>query len=95
MGNFLFPKERELFLEFRYLRNSLLHADFIALMRSLQIEPTGRLLLSVNGDRNILTSENIEEAIKSVERNQGFSKMHQKANEMITILDNLLRKVSI
>jgi len=91
----LSSKECETLLEFRDLRNSLLHADFIALMTSLKILPTGRQLLSISGDRNILTSENIEEAIKSVDRNQGLTKVQQKARETITILDKLLSTTSI
>lgn len=89
------PKECEVLLEFRDLRNSLLHADFIALMTSLKIPPTGRQLLSPNGDRNILSSGDIEEAIKSVDRNRGLSTIQQKAREVITILDNLLRLAAI
>jgi hypothetical protein len=86
--------ECEALLEFRDLRNSLLHADFIALMTSLKIVPTGRQLLSINGNRNILPPEDIEEAIKSVDRNQGLKRVQQKACEVITILDKLLRTVS-
>lgn len=88
-------REHEILLEFRALRNSLLHADFIALMTSLNILPTGRQLLSLNGDRNLLLSKNIEEAIKSIDRNQGLSTVRQKAREVISILDNLLRIASI
>ncbi len=89
------PLECRTLLEFRDLRNSLLHADFVALMSALKILPTGRQILSVKGDRNILTSANIEEAIKIVERNQGLSKIRNKANETITVLDKILRMVSI
>ena len=87
--------ESQTLLEFRELRNSLLHADFVALMNALKILPTGRKILSVKGDRNILNSADIEEAIKSVERNQGLSKIRNKANESIAVLDKILRMVSV
>ena len=64
-------------------------------MSALKISPTGRQILSVKGDRNILTSADIEEAIKSVERNQGLSKIRNKANETITVLDKILRMISV
>lgn len=90
----LSPIEYQTLLEFRDLRNSLLHADFVALMTSLKILPTGRQVLSIKGDRNILSSEDIEEAIKSVDRNQGLATIRNKANEVIVMLDNILRAAS-
>lgn len=90
--NVFSPIEHKNFLEFRNLRNSLLHADFVALMTALKISPTGRQILSANN--NILSSEDIEEAIKSVDRNQGLTMICIRANEIIVILDNILRKIS-
>lgn len=89
------PIEFQTLLEFRDLRNKLLHGDFVGLMKALKILPTGRQILSAEGDRNILASEDIAEAIKSVERNQGLSKIRTKANEAITVLDKILRLTSV
>lgn len=82
-------------LEFRDLRNDLLHAKFVDLMKGLDIKPTGREIIVPSRDRNILASNDIEEAFKSIETNQGFQKFCEKAKNVIRILDDILRRVAI
>lgn len=83
---------------FRKLRNKLLHADFVGLLEELGIPPTGRQILSpFNNTRNILTSDDIKEAILSVssDRTRGLATVEKKAKEVINILDKLLYYLAV
>ena len=88
----LTSKKRQQIDEFRGLRNKLLHGDFVNLMVLMGIVPTGRVL-DPNGKRNVLEEKDLREAILSIgsERNQGFKKIREKAENVISILDELLR----
>lgn len=59
-------------------------------MKLLGIEPTGQQIFPKTGDRNILKSENIREALLSVMRNQGFEKARSQAEEVTLILDKVI-----
>ncbi len=83
------PNERQKIEDFRPLRNKLLHADFVTLMKRMGIDPTGRQILSTDGKRNILDSADIKEAVLSIDRNQGFEKFQVRAKEVRSILDRL------
>lgn len=76
--------------EFRPLRNKLLHGDFVRLMILMKIAPTGRQILSIASNRNILTNADIREAILSIDRNQGFEHVERLAKEVKTILESLM-----
>lgn len=80
--------ESKILNSFRRLRNEFMHANFVKLMRLMGIEATGRQVLA--NRRNTLNQPEIEEAIKSIERNQGFEKFRERANEVICILDKLI-----
>ena len=91
--NILSPEDSQALLEFRDLRNSLMHANFVDLMIFLKIKPTGRDISRVSDNDNRLNSDNIKEAIKSIDRNQGLPTVCKKAKIVIEILDKILRKV--
>jgi len=84
------PGERQKIEDFRPLRNKLLHADFVNLMKRMGIDPTGRQILSTAGNRNILDSADIKEAILSIDRNQGFEKFQTRAKGVSSILEKLI-----
>jgi hypothetical protein len=84
------PSERQKIEKFRPLRNKLLHGDFVSLMKLMDIEPTGRQILSSIGNRNILDNANIKEALLSIDRNQGLKQVEIHANEVKSILEKLL-----
>lgn len=86
----LAPDERQKIEDFRPLRNKLLHADFVTLMKRMDINPTGRQILSIDGKRNILDCDDIKEAVLSIDRNQGFEKFQLQAKEVCSILDRLI-----
>ncbi len=74
---------------FRSMRNSLLHGNFVKLMKFLEIDGTGRQL-GADGKRNILHPSEIAEAIKSIDRDGGFEKCETQAKEVATILDDFI-----
>lgn len=80
--------ERQKIEKFRDLRNALLHGNFVDLMNLMNIPPTGRQISS--GERNILESKEIKEAIVSINRNQGCQKILTHAKEVISILDKII-----
>ena len=78
--------------QFRPLRNKLLHGDFVNLMDLMKIVPTGRQITisASQTTRNILEARDIEEAIKSIERNDGLEKIRQHATAVVGILDKII-----
>lgn len=88
-------EERKKIAEFRDKRNALLHGDFVTLMELIGISPTGSEI--IDGERNLLRSRDIKEAILSIvgTRNQGLQKFRSQASEIIDILDKLLFSLAI
>ena len=76
---------------FRPLRNKLLHADFIGLMKEMDIEPTSREIYK--GERTILASEEISEAILSVDRNGALRNVQTRAEKVNTILNKIINSL--
>jgi len=79
---------------FRILRNKFIHVAWVKLMKKLDIEPTGRQILSRSGDRNRLKSSDTKESILSFKRNEGFAKVRKEGAKMREILDTLLRSLA-
>ena len=80
--------------EFRPLRNKLLHGNFVGLMNLMKIVPTSRQITSASGDRSILEIRDIKEATLSIDRNGGFEKMRQQAENVIIILDEIIVRLA-
>ncbi len=92
-GPKLDQQERQKLLEFRTLRNKLFHANFVKLMKLLNIRPSGRERKQVGGQlvRVELRDDEIREAILSIERNNGFGKMRELAQDVKDILRKIIR----
>lgn len=73
----------------RDLRNALLHANFVEMMKLLRIPPEGRQIDSW-GSKNKLEEAEIREAIISIDRSQGLGEFEKLAKEVAAILDRLI-----
>jgi hypothetical protein len=85
--NQLMPKEINKLKRFKKLRNALMHAQFVELMSSFDIQPTSRHIS--DSRRNILDAPDIKESVLSIDCNGGFEKFVRQAHEVISILDKL------
>lgn len=83
---------------FRDLRNALMHADFVSLLKELGLAPEGRQIMNpYTGNRNILTNAEIKESVLSVssDRTRGLQIVETEAKTMTSILDRLLISLAI
>ncbi len=78
---------------YRQLRNELAHANFVELMKLLNIQETGREILP-SGKRTNLDVSDIQGAIVSVDSSPAFGRVRSQAGEVSAILDKLLRQVA-
>ncbi len=87
----LTSQEKNKLKNFRDKRNKLMHADFVQLMKLMEVDTVGREILP-NGKRNILKNHDLLEAMQSfLIRNIGFNEFKTEANEVNLILDKLIR----
>ncbi len=85
--------ERNTILNFRDKRNKLIHADFVSLMSLLNITATGQQV-TVNNKRNIVQNADVEEAVQSIQRNQGFEAFKKHADQVRAILEKMMLSLS-
>lgn len=70
----------------RACRNNLIHGNFVALMKKLDIEPQ-RMLKNPHNARKNLFNREILEAVNIISNNGGLNKIESLANDVSSILD--------
>lgn len=87
--NKLTDGENTSFNKFRPMRNKFIHADFINLMKRIDVIPVGREIEARTGTRKLVKNDDIKEAINSMDRNGGFEFTKSRALEVYSILKKL------
>ena len=68
---------------------NLFIADFINLMKRIDVIPVGREIEARLGTRKLVKNDDIKEAINSMDRNGGFEFTKSRALEVYSILKKL------